>query len=86
MSYISKRLDNKESSSYDTHFEIKELKCKLKNNNETIDARTELSSLIQNGTNNIGISKGKRKHIAGDFSRRNRKSNSARPIFRHKAS
>ena len=56
---ISKRIDNNKINLDNIQFEIKEVKSRFKNINETFDAKTELSSLTQNGTDNVGISIGK---------------------------
>lgn len=76
---ISKRIDNNKINLDNIQFEIKEVKSRFKNINETFDAKTELSSLTQNGTDNVGISIGK--NSRKDFSNRSQRSESARTKF-----
>ena len=65
--YINKIKDNKETNPGDIDFDIKEVKSMLQNNNETFDAKTELNNLIQNGSRNVRLNRGKNKIFAEIF-------------------
>ena len=77
--FVKKTVINNETNLDGIHFEIREVKSRLKKNNETFDAKTELDNLIQNGSGNVRVSKGRGTNSAGDISKRNRWSKWARP-------
>ena len=78
--FISNRKINNVTNSDDIHFEIKDVKSRSKNNNETFSVKTELNNLIENDVSNIGIN-GRRKRFNRNVSTRRRRSKSARPKF-----
>ena len=65
--FVRKTVINNETNLDGIHFEIREVKSRLKKNNETFDAKTELDNLIQNGSGNVRVSKGRGTNSAGDI-------------------
>ena len=70
--FVRKTVINNETNLGGIHFEIRGVKSRLKKNNETFGAKTELDNLIQNGSGNVRVSKGRGTNSAGDISKRNR--------------
>ena len=57
--FISEGVAIKETNPHGIHFEIEKVKSRLKNSNETFDAKTELENHFHNGLGNVGVSKGR---------------------------